>query len=696
MAAPTVSARSGEVAVNWALVTATSGSGVSESAIDDGGSAVTGYEVSITDASTNAEVATGSAGADATTVTVTGLTNGTAYKARVRVTNANGSGVYSDYSASFTPASDDVTPPTITVGRTGSGTLGAGGTASLTFTLSESSTSFAEEDVTVSGGSLSSFAGSGTSYTATFTLSATGTSSASVSVAGGVFSDAAGNLNTASNTLSIAYDTVAPTITVGRTGSGTLGAGGTASLTFTLSESSTSFAEEDVTVSGGSLSSFAGSGTSYTATFTLSATGTSSASVSVVGGVFTDAAGNTNTASNELSIDYETVAPTIAIARAGTGDLKAGQTDSITFTLSESSTNFEVGDVTVSGGSLSAFSGSGTDYTATFTPTASSSGTASVSVAATKFTDAAGNNNEESNSVSIAYDTAAPTITVGRTGSGTLGAGGTASLTFTLSESSADFAEGDVTVSGGSLSAFSGSGTDYTATFTLTASGTGSASVSVSADKFTDAAGNGNAASTALSIAYDTVAPTITIGRTGSGTVYAGQTVTITFTLSETVTGFAVGDVTVSEGTLSAFSGSGTSYSVTYTPPATTTDTVEVSVAAGSFADGAGNDNTASNTFSLSVDTNHYCCGTYSDNNHDDDHGASTSFVANHDGATADGATAIRQRAQEHPACTVWCCRKHCGGRAQWHAHAAPRSTQPAGKSSGEPLRNCSAAPGRW
>ena len=213
MAAPSVSARDASVVVSWTSVIATTDSGVSDTIIDDGGNAVTGYEISITDASTNSEVTTETASASDSTITITGLSNGTAYKSRVRASNGNGPNSYSEYSASFTPVSDDVNPPTVTVGRSGSGTLGAGGTASLTFVLSESSTNFVVDDVTVSGGTLSSFAGSGASYTATFTLTATGTSTASVSVAAGAFTDAAGNDNTASNSLSIAYDTVVPTTT---------------------------------------------------------------------------------------------------------------------------------------------------------------------------------------------------------------------------------------------------------------------------------------------------------------------------------------------------------------------------------------------------------------------------------------------------------------------------------------------------
>ena len=125
--------------------------------------------------------------------------------------------------------------------------------------------------------------------------------------------------NTLLNT-SFITGTVVPTVTVGRSGSGTLGAGQTASLTFVLSESATNFVVGDVTVSGGTLSSFAGSGTDYTATFTLTATGTSTASVSVAAGAFTDAAGNNNTASNSLSIAYDTVVPTTTTEAPATSD----------------------------------------------------------------------------------------------------------------------------------------------------------------------------------------------------------------------------------------------------------------------------------------------------------------------------------------------------------------------------------------
>jgi hypothetical protein len=118
---------------------------------------------------------------------------------------------------------------------------------------------------------------------------------------------------------------------------------------------------------------------------------------------------NGNEASQILYIDYDTRAdttpPTVSISRSGLGSLGVGGTDSLTFTLSESSVNFVVGDVTVSGGSLSGFSGSGVTYTATFTPNAGTSGTASISVGAGVFADSAGNGNTASSTLSIAFDT---------------------------------------------------------------------------------------------------------------------------------------------------------------------------------------------------------------------------------------------------------------------------------------------------
>merc|ERR1711916_189697 len=86
-------------------------------------------------------------------------------------------------------------------------------------------------------------------------------------------------------------------------------------------------------------------------------------------------------------------------------ELTGGETAAISFTLSESSTDFGVEDVIVSGGNLKSFAGAGTNYTATFTPTHNSTADGVVSVTAGAFTDAAGNASTGDASVTMSVNT---------------------------------------------------------------------------------------------------------------------------------------------------------------------------------------------------------------------------------------------------------------------------------------------------
>ena len=81
----------------------------------------------------------------------------------------------------------------------------------ITFTLSEAASNFTSNDVSLSGGQLSSFtANSSTVYTAIFKPSSAGETT--IDVATNAFSDGAGNNNIASSQFNWSYDNVAPTI----------------------------------------------------------------------------------------------------------------------------------------------------------------------------------------------------------------------------------------------------------------------------------------------------------------------------------------------------------------------------------------------------------------------------------------------------------------------------------------------------
>jgi hypothetical protein len=217
----------------------------------------------------------------------------------------------------------------------------------------------------------------------------------------------------------------------------------------------------------------------------------------------------------------DTTPPTITY-RSSKTSLGLGDTALITFTLSEPSVNFTASDVTVAGGTLTNFSGSGTSYTATFTPAVNSTNNGVINVNSGVFTDAAGNANTTPMTLSLTVntvpaDTTPPTIAY-TTNKTSLSTGDTALITFTLSESSVNFTASDVTVTGGTLTNFSGSGTSYTATFTPAVNSTNNGVINVNSGVFTDAAGNANTTPMTLSLTVNTTVSAITHGSAGADT----------------------------------------------------------------------------------------------------------------------------------------------------------------------------------
>ena len=199
---------------------------------------------------------------------------------------------------------------------------------------------------------------------------------------------------------------------------------------------------------------------------------------------------------------------TITASEVSDGDTSSDSALSLTFTASASTTDFAVGDISVSGGTLSNFSGSGTTYTATFTPTAQ--GATTIDVASSTFTNAStSTDNTAATQFNWTYSTA-PTIaiTASEVSDGATSSDSALSLTFTASQSTTNFAAGDVVVSGGTLSNFSGSGTTYTATFTPSAAG--ATTIDVAGGTFTNAFSTNNTAATQFNWTYSTASASTT------------------------------------------------------------------------------------------------------------------------------------------------------------------------------------------
>jgi hypothetical protein len=90
---------------------------------DDGGSAITGYSIKVLDNANTQVGALRPAGAAATSLTVTGLTNGTTYRFQVAATNSAGTGAYSASSNTVTPAAPTA-PSAPIIGTPSQGAIG--------------------------------------------------------------------------------------------------------------------------------------------------------------------------------------------------------------------------------------------------------------------------------------------------------------------------------------------------------------------------------------------------------------------------------------------------------------------------------------------------------------------------------------------------------------------------------------------
>jgi len=314
--------------------------------------------------------------------------------------------------AEYTSPVVDTTAPTmaITATEVSDGDTSNDGTLSLTFTSSEATTDFAEADITVSGGALSSFAAtSSTVYTATFTPSGAGATT--IDVASSKFTDAAGNNNTAATQFNWTYDGTAPTLSsVSMASNNSTNTQAVAddvvTLTFTASEAISTpvvtFQSGGAAITDTSITYTNTSGNTWTAAYTVNASDTSGAITFSI--AFVDTVGNAGTAvtatsdSTSVTAGLDTTAPTLSSASIVTNNSitsVANDGDVVTLTLTASeaistpSVTFKSGGAAITDTSITYTNTTGNTWTAAYTANASDTfGTVTFSIA---YSDTAGN-----------------------------------------------------------------------------------------------------------------------------------------------------------------------------------------------------------------------------------------------------------------------------------------------------------------
>ncbi|MBY0239655.1 MAG: Ig-like domain-containing protein, partial [Burkholderiaceae bacterium] len=482
----------------------------------------------------------------------------------------------------------DQAAPTVGVTLADS-TLALGETSLVTFTFNEAVANFSNQDITVSGGTLSpvSSADGGTTWTATFTPStATLASTNAITVNKTGLTDLAGNAG-AGNTSSANYvvDTVRPTVSGISVADTALTAGETTTVTFTFSEAVTGLSMADITVANGTLSALASSdgGLTWTATLTpASAVEDTSNLITLDHAGFADSAGNAgsgSTSSTNYTVDTKRPTATISMADA---TLTAGETTSVTITFSEAVTGLTSADFTLGNGTLSTptTADNGVTWNATFTPSASVDATSNIIVlnnagVADTVGNAGSGTTSSGNYIVATTRPSASAITVADTA---LKAGETATVTITFAEAVSGLTAADFSVANGTLSEPVSSDNGLTWTATLTpASAIEDTTNLITLDNtgVTDSDGNAGSGSTSsANYTVDTVRPLTSSISLADSTLSAGETTVVTFAFSEAVTGLTAAAVTVANGALSTpvSSDGGLTWTATLTPTASVDD----------------------------------------------------------------------------------------------------------------------------
>lgn len=281
-------------------------------------------------------------------------------------------------------------------------------------------------------------------------------------------------------------------------------------------------------------------------------------------------------------IQKDTVRPAVTLVGKGWVTQNGSAVYEVEAQFSETVTDFSLAAIQMSHGTASVLTGTLNTYSFFVQPT--SNGDISVLVAEGHAKDVVGNPNLESAELVIPYSTTQPAVTLSSASTDPLNTSFYVSAVF--SEAVTGFTSSDIVVTGGTVSEFTGSAANYQ--FKVTPSADGTVQVSVPANVAQNSSLNNNLASLALVRTYDNAAPTLAFNLSSSPTSSVWN---MTLTFSEVVTGFVAADITVTNGSVTSFSGGGTTYNIQVTP--SVVGTVSVVVAASAAVDVAGNGNLA-------------------------------------------------------------------------------------------------------
>ena len=477
----------------------------------------------------------------------------------------------------------------------------------LIIQFSEKVANFQQRNLELTNCSIVSFTGSGTdTYTAR--LSATENANASVEIP----STSIVTMNILTKSISDAsynwtYDTTKPTVTLSSNDqtSGAKSNEDYIDIDIKSSEELLNFSVDQISLTGNAtLSNFDGSGTDYSVRVTPSST--SDITVSVNANNISDLAGNLNESKSSFEWSFDNTKPTVTINAGSLNGTTVSSTPiDISFVLSEAVASFGIQNITANNCSVTNFDGSGTEYTAQLVPFAAD--TVTVIVGTNEITDSAGNSNDtSSNEISFTFNSedVLASLSSDDVVDGGSSKNSSVEMTLTLSESPYNGIDEIISsifdTSNGSISNISTTDSNKVFTFDFAASTQLQESkIKLKSDEIVGQNVNTNLESNTFTWTYDATPPTITItsSTVESGVTSNDETISVTFTSSEDISGFDASSVSLTNAEISNFSGSGSEFTYTITPTVVS-DQISISVDTDKFEDLVGNRNSsASNSF---------------------------------------------------------------------------------------------------
>ena len=478
----------------------------------------------------------------------------------------------------FSLGAPDTTAPTVDFGTIDVGVIGTRQTHTISF--NQIVTGFAATDITATGATVNSLSGSGDTYMITFTPTLT---SFTLTLAADSVSDTAATPNTGPATEPAAA----------RSGTGTAVLSADADLaTLSITDNNGNPVTPNEAIAPDTLT-YTATAPSDTTSVTITVTAADSNAEVDLDSLGTNtenfgfrdamqsfaieitAADGTTMKLYRLTITraviLDTTAPSATFGTIDVGVIGTQQTVGITF--DEAVTGLEAGDFSGSTEvTVDSVTGSGDTWSITYTPNAAAF---TLTLAANSVEDTAATPNAgpaaAATATGTAVDTTAPTVDWGTIAAGVVGTAQTHDLTFdeavTGLEASDFSGSTDVTVD-----SVTGSGDTWTITYTPTAA---AFTLTLAADSVEDTAATPNTGpETAASVSGsatpatvpDMTAPTATFGTIDVGVIGTAQTHDITF--SEAVTGLTAADITATGARVDSVSGSGDTYTITFTPNA--------------------------------------------------------------------------------------------------------------------------------